>query len=42
VSVPRTTKRPATRMVQLRYLAHARLGDKGNTANVGLNALEPE
>lgn len=33
-----------TKMVQLqlRYLAHARSGDKGNTANVGLIALEPE
>jgi hypothetical protein len=29
-------------MVQLRYLAHARSGDKGDTANVGLIALEPE
>jgi len=29
-------------MVQLRYLAHARSGDKGNTANVGVIALEPE
>lgn len=28
--------------LQLRYLAHARSGDKGNTANVGLIALEPE
>ncbi len=28
--------------MQLRYLAHARSGDKGNTANVGLIALEPE
>jgi hypothetical protein len=28
--------------VQLRYLAHARSGDKGNTANVGLIALRPE
>ncbi|HEX5385935.1 MAG TPA: hypothetical protein VFW66_04475 [Gemmatimonadales bacterium] len=27
--------------VQLRYLAHARSGDKGNTANVGLIALTP-
>lgn len=27
--------------VQLRYLAHARSGDKGDTANVGLIALEP-
>jgi hypothetical protein len=50
--VARTTKtasrrgkrvaRPATSPVQLRYLAHARSGDKGNTANVGLIALEPE
>ncbi len=30
----------ATRPVQLRLLAHARSGDKGNTANVGLIALE--
>jgi hypothetical protein len=29
-------------MVQLRYLAHARSGDKGDTANVGLIALKPE
>ena len=28
--------------VQLRWLAHARSGDKGNTANVGLIALKPE
>jgi hypothetical protein len=34
--------RPATRLVQLRFLAHARSGDKGDTANVGLIALEPE
>ena len=27
---------------QLRWLAHARSGDKGDTANVGLIALEPE
>jgi hypothetical protein len=27
---------------QLRFLAHARSGDKGNTANVGVIALEPE
>jgi hypothetical protein len=27
--------------VQLRYLAHARSGDKGDTANVGLIALSP-
>lgn len=34
--------RPAARLVQLRFLAHARSGDKGDTANVGLIALEPE
>jgi hypothetical protein len=28
--------------VQLRFLAHARSGDKGDTANVGLIALDPE
>jgi len=42
--VARTAKRaarPATRPLQLRYLAHARSGDKGNTANVGLIALDP-
>ncbi|HEX5003937.1 MAG TPA: hypothetical protein VFV65_01390 [Gemmatimonadales bacterium] len=35
---------PAIKSVplQLRFLAHARSGDKGNTANVGLIALEPE
>lgn len=32
----------ATEMIQLRWLAHARSGDKGDTANVGLIALEPE
>jgi hypothetical protein len=32
----------ATTMMQLRWLAHARSGDKGDTANVGLIALEPE
>ena len=37
----RSPKSPR-RMVQLRWLAHARSGDKGNTANVGLIALEPE
>lgn len=31
-----------TKLIQLRYLAHARSGDKGDTANVGLIALEPE
>lgn len=34
--------RPAAARLQLRYLAHARSGDKGDTANVGLIALEPE
>ena len=33
---------PAARSLQLRWLAHARSGDKGDTANVGLIALEPE
>jgi hypothetical protein len=33
---------PPLRRVQLRWLAHGRSGDKGNTANVGLIALEPE
>lgn len=28
--------------LQLRYVAHARSGDKGDTANVGLIAFEPE
>ncbi len=31
-----------SRPVQLRYLAHARSGDKGDTANVGLIALEAD
>jgi hypothetical protein len=30
-----------SRRVQLRWLAHARSGDKGDTANVGLIALKP-
>ena len=34
--------RDRTVPLQLRYLAHARSGDKGDTANVGLIALEPE
>lgn len=33
--------RPPVRL-QLRWLAHARSGDKGDTANVGLIALRPE
>lgn len=45
-SKPRPAKRPrrpaAPLPVQLRWLAHARSGDKGDTANVGLIALEPE
>lgn len=32
----------ASMPIQLRWLAHARSGDKGDTANVGLIALEPE
>src|SRR5688572_29762365 len=32
----------ATRKIQLRHLAHARSGDKGDTANVGVIALRPE
>jgi hypothetical protein len=32
---------PTTR-IALRFLAHARSGDKGDAANVGLIALEPE
>jgi hypothetical protein len=37
----RPSARPPARL-QLRWLAHARSGDKGDTANVGLIALEPE
>ena len=40
--MPRAARQSVTRALQLRYLAHARSGDKGNTANVGLIALEPE
>lgn len=32
----------ATTTMQLRWLAHARSGDKGDAANVGLIALDPE
>ncbi len=39
---PRSPAAPLPRLIQLRWLAHARSGDKGNTANVGLIALEPE
>ena len=38
----RTVRKPKKTAIQLRYLAHARSGDKGDTANVGLIALEPE
>jgi hypothetical protein len=31
-----------TRTIPLLHLAHARSGDKGDTANVGVIALEPE
>lgn len=34
--------RPGTVPVQLRRLAHARSGDKGDTANVGIIALKDE
>lgn len=40
--MPVKKKSAATMPLQLRYLAHARSGDKGDTANVGLIALEPE
>jgi hypothetical protein len=45
--MPKTKSRPkksAPRsvLVQLRYLAHARSGDKGDTANIGLIALHPD
>lgn len=42
MNLRRAAKRSSTRPLQLRYLAHARSGDKGNTANVGLIALRPE
>jgi hypothetical protein len=38
---PRRPAAPLPRL-QLRWIAHARSGDKGDTANVGLIALEPE
>ena len=37
----KTVRPPARPSVQLRHLAHARSGDKGDTANVGLIAVEP-
>jgi hypothetical protein len=41
------TRRPTKRgkrtvLAQLRYLAHARSGDKGDTANIGVIALHPD
>jgi hypothetical protein len=39
--MPKKTQKPSARL-QLRWIAHARSGDKGDTANVGLIALEPE
>lgn len=39
---PATAARPATRLVPLRYLVHTRSGDKGDTANIGVIALDPE
>jgi hypothetical protein len=41
VKLPRRPAAPLSHL-QLRWLAHARSGDKGDTANVGLIALEPE
>ena len=32
----------STMRIQLRQIAHARSGDKGDTANIGLIALKPE
>lgn len=34
-------RRRRSRLVELRAIAHARSGDKGDTANVGLIALRP-
>ena len=39
---PRKPAKRPSRRVQLLRLAHARSGDKGDTANVGLIALQPE
>jgi len=35
-------RRPKTKTVRLVAIAHARSGDKGDTANVGLIALKPQ
>lgn len=45
--MPKTRTRPAkpgkrSVLAQLRYLAHARSGDKGDTANIGVIALHPD
>src|SRR3989454_10737911 len=39
---PKAVARSDRSSIQLRWIAHARSGDKGDTANVGLIALEPE
>ncbi|MEO8199137.1 MAG: hypothetical protein ABI679_01325 [Gemmatimonadota bacterium] len=42
---PTPKKRTASKrtvLLQLRHIAHARSGDKGDTANIGLIALSPE
>jgi hypothetical protein len=39
---PPRARKTGARVVRLLDLAHARSGDKGDTANVGLIALEPE
>lgn len=40
---PRAARAPRPPVkIQLRWLAHARSGDKGDTANIGLIALDPE
>ena len=41
-NAPRRSRAAATKEVQLVKLAHARSGDKGDTANIGLIALKPE
>ena len=41
-TVGRSDRKGQTRRVRLVELAHARSGDKGDTANVGLIALKPE
>jgi hypothetical protein len=36
-----TPVRPRSQLIQLRHVAHARSGDKGDTANIGLIANDP-